>query len=95
MSKDFVTMSDAMSSYDPSKNISRNILSRFEKCKIVGIRLEQLARGSPSTVNTDGLKSIEEICDKELKEKKIPFMISRTLSNGKKEYWRLQDMIIT
>ena len=34
------------------------------------------------------------IAEKELNQKKIPFIIMRPLPNGKKEYWRLQDLEI-
>lgn len=82
-----------MQNYDPSHNVSRNVLTRYERAKIIGIRLEQLARSAVSTVDTTGLDDIREICMKEFEEKKIPFLIERTLPNGKKEYWKLSDMI--
>ena len=83
---------DIMSTYDPSKNTTRNVMSRFERCKIIGIRLEQIARGMPSLIDTMDLKSIEEIVNRELLERKIPYIITRALPNGKKEYWRVSDM---
>ena len=81
-------------SYDSSRNISRNILSKYEKAKIVGLRLEQLARGAPSTINTNGLKTVREIVLAELEQRNIPFMIVRILPSGAKEYWKLEDMIM-
>jgi DNA-directed RNA polymerase subunit K/omega len=82
-------------SYDPNKNVTRNILSRYETAKIIGTRMEQLARGAKPTVSVDGLNSLRDIAMKELNERKIPFMIARTLANGKKEIWKLDDLIIS
>ena len=63
----------------------------FEKAKIIGLRMEQLARGAPPQVET-GNMTLREIAFKEMEEKKIPMIIARTLSNGTKEYWRIADL---
>ena len=84
---------DIISKYDPTKNKSKPVLSRYEKAKIIGMRVEQLARNSPPTVEHNNL-TIYEIAQKELDERKLPFLIARTLPNGIKEYWRLEDLII-
>jgi DNA-directed RNA polymerase subunit K/omega len=83
--------------YDASKNTTMNILSKYEKTKIIGMRLEQLSRGASPTIDYKALKlnSIREIAFMELKERVLPFMIVRTLPCGLKEYWKLEDMIIT
>lgn len=86
-----VSLSDMKAKYDPSKNITRNLLSRFEKAKIIGLRMEQLARGAPAQVEIENL-TLREIALKELEEKKIPMIVARTLSNGTKEYWRIADL---
>ena len=69
------------------------ILTKFEKAKIMGVRLQQLAYGAKPRVNTDGLKNIHEIVDKELKERKILFIIRRNLPNGTYEDWKLEEFI--
>lgn len=86
--------SSIMENYDPSKYVSSKFMSKYEKAKVLGLRLEQLARGVTPTVDTTGLNNIRDICMKELEERKIPFVIMRTMPNGKKEIWRIQDLII-
>ncbi len=87
---------DIMRKYDPSQNKTRNILSKFEKVKILGLRSEQLQRGAQPYVDVDTSSSFnpKNIALQELHEKKIPFMIKRQLPDGSTEYWRLDDMII-
>ncbi len=87
---------DIMRKYDPSQNKTRNILSKFEKVKILGLRNEQLQRGAQPYVDVDTSSSFnpKNIALQELHEKKIPFMIKRQLPDGSTEYWRLDDMII-
>lgn len=87
---------DIMRKYDPSLNKTRNILSKFEKVKIIGLRSEQLQRGAQPYVNVDTSSSFnpKQIALQELHEKKLPFMIRRQLPDGSNEYWRLDDMIV-
>jgi DNA-directed RNA polymerase I, II, and III subunit RPABC2 len=86
--------SEIMSTYDPSTNKTMNILTKYEKTKIIGMRMEQLARSGVPYVDFKGAFDPYAIALKELEENKIPFMICRTMPNGDKEYWRLQDMVI-
>jgi DNA-directed RNA polymerase I, II, and III subunit RPABC2 len=96
MSKVIEDYKDIISSYNPKKNKSKNILSKYEKTKIIGFRMEQLARNAHPYVEID--KNVQfdpyEIAMRELRSRKLPFMICRTLPNGEKEYYRLDDLII-
>lgn len=86
---------DVIRNYDPRTNVTRNFLTIYERVKVVGLRAEQLQRGAFPYVDV----SSEEfdpirVATEELEQRKLPFMICRTLPNGQKEYWRLEDMII-
>jgi DNA-directed RNA polymerase I, II, and III subunit RPABC2 len=87
---------DIMQKYDPTKNITKNILSKYERVKIIGLRSEQLQRGADAYIELDPSKPFNpcEIATEELRQRKLPFMIKRTLPNGEDEYWRLDDMIV-
>jgi DNA-directed RNA polymerase I, II, and III subunit RPABC2 len=87
---------DIIAKYDPTKNITKNILSKYEKTKLLGMRMEQLARSADPYVKIDPTKHFDplHIAEQELMERKLPFMLCRKLPNGKTEYWRLEDMII-
>lgn len=87
---------DIMKQYDPNNNKTKNILSKYEKVKIIGIRAEQLQRGSPPLVTLDEDEPFDarKLAYEELRQKKLPMMICRKLSDGTREYWRLDDMII-
>lgn len=69
------------------------ILTKFERARIMGTRLQQLAYGAKPRVDTTGLKSIQEIVKKELEERKILFIIRRNLPNGTYEDWRLEEFL--
>jgi DNA-directed RNA polymerase I, II, and III subunit RPABC2 len=69
------------------------ILSKYERSKILGLRVSQLNKGAKPyvTINKNILDNIL-IAEKELKEKKIPFIIMRPMPNGKCEYWNVNDL---
>jgi len=83
---------EVLKNYDASKNTSRNILSKYEKAKIIGLRLEQLARGAVPTAKG---RDIREIALAELEQRTLPFLVVRVLPNNIKEYFKIEDMIIT
>jgi len=73
--------------------ITRNILTIYEKTRVLGLREKQLIDGAQSTIDTKDCNNERDIAIKELREGKIPLMIVRPLPNGGKEYWKLQDLI--
>ena len=73
----------------PKKTIP--FLTKFEKARIMGVRLQQLAYGAKPRVHIEGLNSIQEIVEQELIQRKIPFIIRRTLPNNSYEDWRMEE----
>ena len=69
------------------------ILTRYEKARILGLRAKQINNGSNPFIKVprDMLNGIR-IAEKELEEKKIPFIIRRPLPNGGSEYWKVEDL---
>jgi DNA-directed RNA polymerase I, II, and III subunit RPABC2 len=70
------------------------ILSKYEKTKIIGLRVAQLNKGSQPYVPLKHSTILDNslVAEKELKEKKLPFIIMRPLFNGKCEYWNVNDL---
>lgn len=82
---------------DVIKNINKKekktipCLSKFEKARIIGTRLQQLAYGAQPKINTENLFDIKDIVEEELKQRKIPFIIRRPLPNGTFEDWKMEE----
>jgi DNA-directed RNA polymerases I, II, and III subunit RPABC2 len=75
------------------ENKSTNVLSKYEKTKILSKRCEQLESGClPLIKDYENFDNIYDIALEELNEKKIPFILKRFI-NGKYEYWKLEDLI--
>jgi len=82
-----------IANYDPNKNMSSNKLSIYESTMIIAKRKTQLAYNVEPLVEYSEHDKIEDIVVRELKEKKIPFMVKRTIGDAL-EYWRIEDMVI-
>ena len=70
-------------------------LTKYEKTRILGVRTKQINEGAPIFVEADA--SIIDgyiIAEKELQERKIPFIIRRPIPNGGSEYWKVSDLEI-
>jgi len=79
-----------------NNKITLPFLSKYEKAKILGLRIQQLSTGANTTLLKEeyiDLKSNIEIAEKELKLKKIPLIISRRLPNNKRELWHVKDLL--
>lgn len=70
-------------------------LTNFEKTKIIGLRANQISKGSVPFISVPKhITDVKDIARLELEQKRLPFIIKRPLPNGQFEYWRLTDLLI-
>ena len=87
---------DLLTNYDTLKkqNITNPKMTRYEKCKIIGLRAQQLAGGAEPLINPEKyMTDVLQIAEEELRLQKIPFILKRKFAN-KIEYWKIEDMVI-
>ena len=69
------------------------ILTKFEKAKILGLRVSQLNNGAEPFVKVnENIIDNFIIAERELDAKQLPFIVSRPIPSGKTEYWKLEDL---
>tara|TARA_B100000401_G_C52540776_1_gene593667 strand:+ start:226 stop:510 length:285 start_codon:yes stop_codon:yes gene_type:complete len=93
MNSEIITYNDSIKS---GNRKSINFLTLYEKTSIIGLRKQQLVNGANSYLTKKELENIstmEEIVQKELELNKLPFMLCRTMPNGEKEYWKLEELM--
>lgn len=70
-------------------------LTNFERTKIIGLRANQISRGSIPFVSVPKhITDVRDIARLELEQKRLPFIVKRPLPDGTFEYWRLTDLLI-
>ena len=90
----FNDINEILENYETIKknNISKPILNKYEKTKVLGIRAEQIRHSAKPLINVPKHMTDElDIACEELKQRKIPFIIQRKVGN-KLEYWKLEDL---
>ena len=90
-----VSVEKTYSNYYNNDKVTMPYMTKFEKAKLLGVRAEMIASGDKPLVEIKGkVNNAYEIAIMELKQKKIPLIIRRTLPNGKIEDWRVEELII-
>ena len=86
-----VSYEDINNKVNNKKKKTVPFLNKFEKARLLGVRIQQLSSGAEPKISTSGLNSIIEIVEEELKQRKIPLIIKRNLPNGESEEWKLEE----
>ena len=69
-------------------------LTKYEKAKILGERAIQISNGAKVMVEVEkGVWDPMIIAEKELREKKIEYVVRRYLPDGSYEDWELNELI--
>ena len=91
----YLNNSDFLENYQKYKttNVSSNVLSKYEKTTIIGLRAQQLSEGAQAlTEIPKDTDDVVQIAKKEFVERKLPFIVRRTLDSHI-DYWKLEDLI--
>lgn len=75
--------------------ITKRVLTKYERAKIIGMRAEQLSRGAQCFVDVDASVPFDayELAERELAARLVPFVVVRHMPNGSTEYLRIDDVV--
>lgn len=73
--------------------------TKYEQVTLIGTRAQQLAEGAKPLVSLDGMLTSDpqfvwNVAEKEVFERKLPFIIHRRLPDGRSEFWSAQELSI-
>lgn len=74
------------------ERITKPIMTKYERVRLLGIRTRQLALGAKPMIKDSDSLSSKEIAELELDHNIIPLIIIRPLPNGRKEYWKVDEL---
>jgi DNA-directed RNA polymerase I, II, and III subunit RPABC2 len=86
-------------SINQQDRITLPFFTKYEFTALVGVRAQQLAEGAKPLVTLEGLitsspRFVWELAEKEITNKKLPFIIHRQFPNGNSEYWSATELSI-
>ena len=76
------------------ERISPPFLTKYERARILGARALQVSKNAPLCVDPEGETDPYKIAEKELQERKIPFVLRRYLPDGSYEDWKLSELTV-
>ena len=78
------------------ERITSPFMTKYEKARIIGVRAVQISKNSPLYLTADSNSLMNwdplTIAEKQLSEKKIPFIIRRYLPDGSFEDWKISEL---
>ena len=78
----------------PENRITKPIMTKYERVRILGERARQLSLGAKPMINGVAHMDPKEVAKLELKMKVMPFFIERQLPAGQKERWKVSELKI-
>lgn len=78
-----------------TRHTSVPYLTVYEKTKLIGLRANMIAKGSPLFIDRPPhVTDVLELARMEVEQKKVPVILKRQMPDGTFEYWRLSDLIV-
>jgi DNA-directed RNA polymerase I, II, and III subunit RPABC2 len=73
--------------------------TKYEYTALIGTRAQQIAHGAKPLVSLDNIltsspRFVWNVAEREVQEKKLPFIIHRRFPNGTSEYWSATELNI-
>ena len=78
---------------DKENRITKNIMTSYERVRVLGIRSKQITMGAKVLIKCDESLSAMEKAKLELETGMTPLKIKRTLPNNKFEIWKISELI--
>lgn len=76
-----------------TERITSSLMTKYEKARILGTRALQISKNAPLMIAPlPGECDPYKLAERELQERKIPFIIRRYLPDGTYEDWKLSEL---
>jgi DNA-directed RNA polymerase I, II, and III subunit RPABC2 len=77
------------------ERVTTRYMTKYERARVLGTRALQISMNAPVMVELAGETDPLDIATKELRERKVPFIIRRYLPDGSFEDWSVAELIPT
>ena len=82
-----------------SNRVTLPYYTDYEYVALIGIRAQQIADGARPLVSLEDMITsdpdfVRQVAEREIQQKKLPFIVHRRLPNGVSEYWSASELNI-
>jgi DNA-directed RNA polymerase I, II, and III subunit RPABC2 len=75
------------------ERITSKFMTKYEKARVLGTRALQISKNAPLMIQPlPGEHDPYKLAERELNERKIPFIVRRYLPDGSFEDWKLSEL---
>ncbi|UPR00583.1 subunit K of DNA-directed RNA polymerase [Chloropicon primus] len=85
---------DEMQGGENKVRVTTKYMTKYERARVLGTRALQISMNAPVLVDVEKLTDPLQIAMKELRERKIPFVVRRYLPDGSYEDWSLDELVV-
>lgn len=94
-----VTREEVKENLEKNTRITLPYFTKYEYTALIGTRAQQLAEGAKPLISLDGFMTssprfVWDVAQREVQDKKLPFIIHRQFANGVSEYWSAMELSI-
>lgn len=92
-----VTREAVKENLEGNTRITLPYFTKYEWTALVGTRAQQLAEGAKPLISLDGVVTsspqfVWQVAEREILERKLPYIIHRQFANGISEYWSVTEL---
>jgi DNA-directed RNA polymerase subunit K/omega len=92
-----VTREALKENLDKNTRITLPHFTKYEWTALIGIRAQQLAEGAKPLISLDGFVTsspqfVWNVAEREVFDRKLPYIIHRQFANGISEYWSVSEL---
>lgn len=94
-----VTRESVKENLEKNTRVTLPYFTKYEWTALIGTRAQQLAEGAKPLISLDGFitsspRLVWEVAEREVLERKLPYIIHRKFANGISEYWSASELAI-
>jgi DNA-directed RNA polymerase I, II, and III subunit RPABC2 len=96
MQSSFVSRDDVVKNTD-AKRVSDPYFTKYEYTALLACRAQQIAEGAIPLVqltnfNTNDPRFVWKVAEREIMERKLPYIVRRKLPDGNVEFWSVSEL---
>jgi DNA-directed RNA polymerase I, II, and III subunit RPABC2 len=90
---------EEVSKHSEVPRISQGYFTKYEYTTLLACRAQQLAEGAAPLIplvdfNTNDPRFLWKVAEREILERKLPYLIRRVLPNGATEFWSTSELLL-
>lgn len=94
-----VSREELQENVNKTPRVTTPFYTKYEYTALIGIRAQQIAEGAKPLISIDGMitsssRFVWDVAEKEVLDRKLPFIVHRRFPSGISEYWSTTELSV-